>query len=62
MVGTYLEVIGDIILAVSRRPKQALLVLGRAALSLVRRGRLGVVEVRVLLGSGRVLDVGRHDC
>jgi hypothetical protein len=59
---SYLEVIGEIVLAAARAAKQALLVLGGAALGLVRRGRLRVVDIGVLLRSRRVLDVGRHGC
>ena len=59
---SYLEVIGKVVVAAARGAKQKSLVLRGAALGLVRRGRMRVGGIRVLLGSGRVLDVGGHGC
>jgi hypothetical protein len=61
LVSSYLEVIGNVILAAAGAGEETLLVLGGAALGLVRRGRLRV-SLWVLLRSRRVFDVGRHGC
>jgi hypothetical protein len=59
---SYLEVIGDVVFAVARATKEKVLVLSSTALSLVRRGRLRVIDVgiRVFLRSRRVLGGARH--
>lgn len=58
----YLEVIGDLALAVPRgTAKEEGIVLSRAALGLVRGRRLRV-GIRVVLRSGRVLCRARHGC
>jgi hypothetical protein len=57
---TYLEVVGQVILATPRRTEETLLLIVRGRTRGVRRWRLGVVIIGLVLRSALVFGVGGH--